>query len=43
MGSGFGWSARVERTRAVSTENNDQYVKMVFPADTIQSWDQSFQ
>ena len=35
------WSARVERTRAVSTENNDQYVKMVFPADTIQSWDRN--
>lgn len=35
------WSARVERTRAVSTENNNQYVKMVFPADTIQSWDRN--
>ncbi len=35
------WSARVERQRAVSTENNEQYVKMVFPSDTIQSWDRN--
>ena len=33
------WSARVERNRAVVTENNVQFVKMNFPADTNLTWD----
>lgn len=35
------WSARVERDRAIMTENNVQYVKMFFPADTTKYWDRN--
>lgn len=35
------WSARVERTFAVSTENNEQFVKMAYPSDTLQTWDRN--
>jgi hypothetical protein len=35
------WSARLESNLAVATENNQSYVKMLFPADTVQSWDRN--
>ncbi len=35
------WSARVERERAVSVENNLPLQKMVFPVDTTRRWDRN--
>ena len=33
------WSARVVDQRAITTENNLPFVKMVFPVDTTRRWD----
>lgn len=35
------WSARVERERAISVENNIPLQKMVFPVDTTRRWDRN--
>jgi len=35
------WTARVERERAVSVENNIPLQKMVFPVDTTRRWDRN--
>ena len=35
------WSARVERERAVSVENNIPLQKMIFPVDTTRRWDRN--
>ncbi len=35
------WSARVERERAVSVENNLPLQKMIFPVDTTRRWDRN--
>ena len=35
------WTARVERERAVSVENNIPLQKMIFPVDTTRRWDRN--
>lgn len=35
------WTARVERDRAVSVENNIPLQKMIFPVDTTRRWDRN--
>ena len=35
------WTARIEDNKAISVENNLPLVKMLFPADTISTWDRN--
>ena len=35
------WSARITGQRAIVAENNVSIIKMIFPTDTIQTWDRN--